>query len=89
MQESTDSKLCVQTAFLRATCRLPTDKEAGILAARLAALREQFAADPGAATKLLAVGEAPRDARLDPIDHAAYTSLCLLILNLDEVQTKQ
>ena len=27
--------------------------------------------------------------RLDPVEHAAYTALCLAILNLDEALTKE
>ena len=42
----------------------------------------------GAAT-LLAVGESKRDEKLPANDHAAWTALCELILNLDEAITKE
>ena len=45
--------------------------------------------DPGAAEKLLAVGESARDARLLPAEHAAWSVLCQLGLNLDEAITKE
>jgi hypothetical protein len=35
------------------------------------------------------VGEYPRDEKLDPGELAAYTAAASLILNLDEVVTKQ
>jgi hypothetical protein len=37
----------------------------------------------------LSAGEAPRDKSLDPIEHAAYAAVCNLVLNLDEVITKE
>jgi hypothetical protein len=41
------------------------------------------------AKQLLAVGEAKRNEALDPADHAAYTMVANLILNLDESVTKE
>jgi hypothetical protein len=51
-------------------------------------LREQQS-DRAAALKLLAVGESKRDESIDVIEHATWTSLCLMLLNLDEVVTKE
>ena len=65
----------------------PTEEQ--VLARGLDRLQKQYAADPAAATKLLAVGESKRDETLDPIEHAAYTAICLEILNLDEALTKE
>ena len=76
-------------AFRRATCRPPTAAEAAILREAYARQRELMAADPQAAARLLAVGESPRDPAIDPAEHAALTQVCLLILNLDEVLTKE
>ncbi len=45
---------------------------------------ERFAQDPDAAAALLAVGDSPADASLDAGEHAAWTVLASLILNLDE-----
>ena len=42
-----------------------------------------------AALKLIGAGEAPRDQQLDSAEHAAYAAVCNLILNLDEVITKE
>jgi len=39
--------------------------------------------------KLLNIGEYPRDEKLNASELAAYTAVSSLILNLDEVVTKQ
>jgi hypothetical protein len=75
-------------AFRLATAREPLAEERAILGARLAKLREQFAADRAAAGKLTAAGEAPRVEGLEEIEHAAWTALCSLLLNLDETLSK-
>jgi hypothetical protein len=79
----------IEQIFRRLLARRPSAAEQKILLARLAALREQFAADTGAAEKLLAVGESPRNQSIAAAEHAAYTALCSLVLNLDETLTKQ
>ena len=43
----------------------------------------------GSCDVLLAAGEAPRDTQLDPVELAAYTTAAGVILNLDEVITRQ
>jgi mono/diheme cytochrome c family protein len=78
----------IEHAFRLATSRKPSPAEADILTARLDALRRQFGADKDAALKLLKVGESPRDEKLDAVEHAAWASLCSLLLNLDEALTK-
>ena len=49
----------------------------------------RFRATADAAEKLLGVGEAPRDDRLDAGELAAYTAVASVILNLDEAVTKE
>ena len=41
-----------------------------------------------AADKLLAYGDAPRNANLDPVEQAAWTIMANLLINLDETITK-
>ena len=72
-----------------ATSRLPKPDEERTLDDTLAKLRAKFATDEKAAAELLKVGESPRDVKLDSREHAAWTSLCLMVLNLDEVLTKE
>jgi hypothetical protein len=48
-----------------------------------------YRADAANAQELLAVGAAPRDESLDVSEHAALSSVCLAILNLDEALTRE
>jgi hypothetical protein len=49
---------------------------------------KEYQADPGAAGKLLAVGDAAQLADLDPAEHAAWTCVANAILNFDQTLTK-
>jgi hypothetical protein len=48
-----------------------------------------FLTDAAAAERLISQGESARDATLDARQHAAWTTLCLTLLNLDESLTKE
>ena len=50
---------------------------------------DRFRTSADAAAKYLSHGESPRDATLDAAELAAYTAVASLILNLDEVVTKE
>jgi len=76
-------------AFHRATCRAPSAAESQILQEQLTNMLEHFKKDPDAATKLLAIGSSPRDAKLNAPELAAYTMTASVILNLDEMINKQ
>jgi mono/diheme cytochrome c family protein len=89
MLAETDDGKRVELAFRLVLARRPTAEEAKVLLAGLGRLRQQYAADPAAAKKLLAVGESKRDETLAPVEHAALTGLCLTILNTDEALTKE
>jgi len=75
-------------AFEVATARKASDREAAILLDQFQSHRRRFAEDPEAAKRLLSAGESPRDESLSPADHAAWTMVANVILNLDEVITK-
>jgi hypothetical protein len=79
----------IETAFRLATARRPTAAEKNLLSQSLAKLRAAYAANEEAATKLLTVGESPRNEKLGAAEHAAWTSLCSLVLNLDEAISKE
>lgn len=64
--------------------RPPDDRERDILHQLLAEQRAVFARDPAAAARLLATGEAPRDASLPADDLAATTVLVSTVMNTDE-----
>ena len=76
-------------AFRLVTCRLPSVAEKTLLQQQLGQLRAQQGADQAAAKKLLAVGESKRDESISTSEHAVWTSLCLMLMNLDEVVTKE
>ena len=79
----------IACAFRLLTARRPTDEEIVILRNSYERLRNTFTADRKAAEKLLQTGESPRNQRLDLVEHAALTSVCTLLLNLDETLSKQ
>jgi mono/diheme cytochrome c family protein len=79
----------VESAFRLVLARRPTSAERQVLLAGLERCRRRFAADPQAARKFLAVGEAPRDPRFDAVVYAAWAAVSSAILNLDEALTKE
>jgi hypothetical protein len=76
-------------AFRLATSRAATTAELAILERGFSQRLAQYRADPASAAKLLAAGEAPRDPALDAVELAAYTTTAGVLLNLDEVITRQ
>ena len=76
-------------AFRLATARKPSGKEVDVLRGLLKGRRDVFRKDRPSAVKLLGVGESQRDRKLDPAEHAAWTTVASVILNLDETITKQ
>jgi Protein of unknown function (DUF1553)/Protein of unknown function (DUF1549)/Planctomycete cytochrome C len=76
-------------AFRTATSRPATDAEVHILEHGFNHRLEQYRADPTSAEKLLSAGESPRDKSIGTAELAAYTTAASVILNLDEVITRQ
>jgi hypothetical protein len=70
-------------------CRDPHEVESSALLPLLGKARERFQAAPEKAKQLLAIGSSPRDEKLDAAELAAWTTLCSLVLNLDEAITKE
>lgn len=79
----------VDQVYLRVLARPPLDAERSVLLAGLERSRREFERDPQAASALLAVGESPRREELPAAEHAAWTALCLTVLNLDETLTRE
>ncbi len=75
--------------FERATSRKPKAEEIAVLAMVLAKHRADFAKQPDAAKKLLAVGATPIPKDAKPDELAAWTSVCRVVLNLHETITRQ
>lgn len=78
----------VDRAFEWVLSREATDDERHELVAYFDRERAVFAEEPEAAAQLLAVGESPRDDALPPADHAAWTLVTSLLLNLDEAVSR-
>ena len=78
----------LRLAYLRALAREPEAEERELLLAYLAEERGRLAAEPDRARELLDVGASKASEALDPLEHAAWTMVCSLILNLDEFLTR-
>jgi hypothetical protein len=74
--------------FRLATARTPSEKECAVMAESLAAQRAHYDADLEAAKKAISVGESPVPDDVPASELAAYTMVANLLLNLDEVVTK-
>ena len=77
-----------RAAFRAVLARAPDRQEKAILQASLAKQQARFRADPASAAAFLAVGEKPPAPGIAPAEHAAYSAVCLALLNLDETLTK-
>jgi hypothetical protein len=75
--------------FRLLTSRFPTEAESKILADSLNYHRDYYATEPGRAAALLKLGDTPPDPSLKAEELAAYASVASLIMNLDEVITKE
>ncbi|HYE18195.1 MAG TPA: DUF1553 domain-containing protein [Tepidisphaeraceae bacterium] len=71
-------------AFRLVTGRAAGEKELAVLVRVLAEQRAIFSAEPGAAKKLISMGESKADAAVDPVELAAGTVLAQALLNHDE-----
>jgi hypothetical protein len=78
----------IQWGVLEALSRPATEKELTVLTAALKRERARYAQDAAAAQALVAVGEAARDRKLPVVEHAAWTQVGAILLNLSEVVTK-
>jgi hypothetical protein len=74
--------------FRAAIARRPRAEELKILRQAFDQQLADFRKDPGAAARLLKIGDSPRNEKLNPAEHAAWTTVARMILNLDEVITK-
>jgi hypothetical protein len=75
--------------FRRVLMRSPDAREMTTLRRMLAKQRGYYTAHADDAKKLAAAGAAPRDASLDPVEHASLTAVCLAVFNLDEALSRE
>ena len=88
-QELDDPRARINFVFEQLLARPATDQEATVLTAALVRSREQFTSQPEQMQALLAIGESPLSLQADRAEIASWTALCLAVLNLDEVLTKE
>lgn len=79
----------ISFAFKVVTAREPSKNELAALTKAKATYLAEFRSDPAEADKLLSVGESKTSNDADPIELAANTMVCNVLLNLDEVVTKE
>ncbi len=87
--EPTDDGERIDKVFLRILAREATAAEQTILQSALQRSRQQYADQPEHASEVLGVGESARDPSLPVAEHAAWTNLCLAVLNLDETLNRE
>jgi hypothetical protein len=75
-------------AFRLSSARLPTEKETALLRRVFDEQLLKYRKDRADAEKLLTVGEAKRQEKLDAAELAAWSVVANVILNLDEVVTR-
>ena len=86
---STDFKARVTHAFRQILGRQPTERDLALLQHAYDRQLAIYKTDIEAAKALLAVGASRRDESLPVSEHAALTSVCLAILNLDEALSRE
>lgn len=75
--------------FRRATGRRATDAELAVLLEGYQADLQHYRTHPEAARQLIATGASPAPASVDPVELAAATLTANILLNLDEVVTRE
>lgn len=89
LREGSDFDARLEALMQRVLSRSPRPLERQVLADVERAALARFASHPDDASKLLAVGESPRDPSLDSTQLAAWTAVASVVLNLDESLTKE
>jgi hypothetical protein len=89
MQQAATPDARLALAFRIATGRHPVPQERKLLLSAYHKIHTKYQQDSAAALKLLNTGEMPRDEKLNVTELAATTGVMNLILNLDEVITKE
>jgi len=75
--------------FQTATGAEPSKRALGILQKNLAWFQKHYTAGPEQAEAYLKAGTSPRDDSIPAVEHAAWTAVAHLVLNLDQTLTVQ
>jgi hypothetical protein len=86
--ERTSTESRIRHAYKLVTARDPNSREIAILTDTLEEQLKDFTDAPEKTREYLSVGEHKRDEKIDPAEHAAWSVISQLILNLDEALTR-
>ncbi|MFM7830934.1 MAG: DUF1549 and DUF1553 domain-containing protein, partial [Planctomycetaceae bacterium] len=87
--ESKNTDIRLTSAFRRVAGRIPAASDMVVLRRLLERQQEIYAADSEGAKQLLQTGAKERSTGISETEHAAWTAVCLALLNLDEVLVRQ
>ncbi|MEE8467814.1 MAG: PSD1 and planctomycete cytochrome C domain-containing protein [Planctomycetota bacterium] len=79
----------LDVGFVLCTARPADDLRRSVMSEIFEEQLAVFTEDPARAEELLSVGESERDTELDQAQHAAWTVLASMLLNLDETLTRE
>jgi hypothetical protein len=88
IDRSNDDAQRLRWAFAECVSRPPSDAEYTILTNSLQRERARYAANDAAAKEYLANGESPRNQKIPVAEHAAWSQIAALLLNLSETVTR-
>ncbi|MGK0200861.1 MAG: acyl transferase domain-containing protein, partial [Yoonia sp.] len=88
INEREDTKSRIRHAYKLVTSREANSREIAILTETLEEQIQEFSDAPAKAQEYLSVGEHKRDEKIDSTEHAAWSVISQLILNLDEALTR-
>jgi len=78
----------IEVAFEQVTLRAPTENETDVLLSLLEKERMRYHQSPESARQTVSVGEWPLATNLDIVEHAAWTQIAALLMNLSESLTR-
>ncbi|MDQ6477139.1 PSD1 and planctomycete cytochrome C domain-containing protein [Dyadobacter sp. LHD-138] len=86
--KSTNTESKIKESFQRIVCRAPTEKELKLLTDYYNSEISMFAKDKKQASKVLSIGEYPREAKVNEVQAAALMRLINTLYNMEETITK-
>lgn len=87
-ESATDDQSRIGLAFERIVSRPPSDPELKAVAELLESERARYRETPDDALRTVSIGESPQAKKIDAVEHAAWTQVASLLLNLSEALTR-
>ncbi len=89
LKSNSDRNQQIAFAFRRLLGRHPQPDEVLVLTQSFDRLHKQYEDSPTEAELILKQGAGLRDGTINAADHAAFTGVCLVLMNLDETLTRE